>query len=63
MKYRDRYKVYSSYSSESEPHLEATFPTELEAQQYIDCWQSLYDKVEFWLDSTPDPSQFPSKGT
>ena len=47
-----RYKVYSTYSSESIPHLEATFKSEKEAQSYIECWQSLYSQMDLWIDAS-----------
>jgi DNA-dependent RNA polymerase auxiliary subunit epsilon len=50
VRYQDAYKVYSLTDEEGEPHLEATFTNEFDAQSYVECWQSLYDRIEFWIE-------------
>ena len=50
MKIRYRYKVYSLSNEEGDPHLEGTFANEQDAQSYVECWQSLYDRIEFWIE-------------
>ena len=49
-----QFKVYSAKDAANEagfePFLEGVFATREEAEAFVECWSSLYDQTDFWVD-------------
>ena len=48
-------KVFSARDTDSEagfePFLEGVFLTREEAEAYVECWSSLYNTTQFWVEN------------